>query len=139
MAPRKMKQVEVAHDEQNMDDQKNINIKKVSTSVQFKRVKAKMGKLKDDQQRLTEEQIRMRKRYTEIERQCDELKEETKTVIKQTARTQIKLVLMFKILKARESGDFIEAATLTHLLRFVSIRIYNYDPMDLISYVIIIV
>ncbi|OMO81574.1 hypothetical protein COLO4_23514 [Corchorus olitorius] len=39
-------------------------------------------------------------------------------ILKQTARTHIKLALMFGILKAREGGDSAKAATLTHFLRF---------------------
>ncbi|XVF81084.1 hypothetical protein PTKIN_Ptkin15bG0128000 [Pterospermum kingtungense] len=104
MAPRKMKQVALkAHMKGN--------------TVQLKRVKAEMGKLKSVQQHIKEKQMQLKGRFEEIEMQCNQLKEEAEMAVKQTARTQIKLLLMFKILKAREAGDFIEAATLTHLLR----------------------
>ena len=110
MAPKNVKQVAL---KPNME--KNMKVR-----LQVKRVKAEMGKIKDDQERIRDEQRKIRGRFGKIERQCDQLKEETEMIMKQTARTQIKVVLMFKILKAREGGDFIEAATLTHFLRFVS-------------------
>ncbi|KAK9015950.1 hypothetical protein V6N11_007037 [Hibiscus sabdariffa] len=71
--------------------------------VQFKRVKAnKMGKMKENGECLREEQREIRGKLGEMERQCERVKEETEMMVKQTARTQIKLALMFNILKARE-------------------------------------
>ncbi|KAK9015952.1 hypothetical protein V6N11_007039 [Hibiscus sabdariffa] len=60
---------------------------------------------------------KLRAKFGEIERQSHRLKAETEMVMKQTATTQIKLALIFNILKAREGGDFIHAATLTRFLR----------------------
>ncbi|XP_022728148.1 uncharacterized protein LOC111283793 [Durio zibethinus] len=91
--------------------------KTMKVKFPVKRVKAEMGKIKADQERIGKKQRKIRGKFGEIERQCDQLKEETEMVIKQTARTQIKVALMFKILKAREGGDFNEAAKLTHFLR----------------------
>ncbi|KAK8557608.1 hypothetical protein V6N12_009837 [Hibiscus sabdariffa] len=81
------------------------------------KVKAKMGRIKQNGECLREEQRRIRAKFGEMERKCDRLKEETESIIKQTAGTQIKLALMFNILKAREGGDFIEATKLTKFLR----------------------
>ncbi|XP_022759783.1 uncharacterized protein LOC111306143 [Durio zibethinus] len=107
MAPRRMKQ-----EAQNPEMEKNLKVR-----VEAKRVKAEMGKIREDQEYIREEQRKIIGRFGEIERQCDQLKEETEMIMKQTVRTRIKVVLMFKILKAREGGDFIQAATLTHFLR----------------------
>ncbi|KAL4308971.1 hypothetical protein GQ457_01G056270 [Hibiscus cannabinus] len=83
--------------------------------VQFKRVKA--NKMKENVEWLREEQREIRGKLGEMERECERVKEETEMMVKQTARTQIKLALMFYILKAREGGNFIEAAEFTMLLR----------------------
>ncbi|KAK8496296.1 hypothetical protein V6N13_100144 [Hibiscus sabdariffa] len=106
MAPRKQKlQVE-------KEMEKGTKVR-----VQFKRVKAKMGKMKENGECLREEQREIRAKFGEMERQCVRVKEETEMIVQQTARTQIKLALMFNILKAREGGNFIEAAEFTKLLR----------------------
>ncbi|KAL4385405.1 hypothetical protein GQ457_15G014790 [Hibiscus cannabinus] len=68
------------------------------------------GESKQNGECLREEQRRIRAKF-------GRLKEETEMVIKQSAGTQIKLALMFNILKAREGGDFIEASKLTKFLR----------------------
>ena len=94
--------------------------KKKNARLQVNQVKAEMGKIIDDQNWIREEQRKIRLRFGDIERQCHQLKEETEIIVKQTARTRIQVALMFKILKARKGGDFIEAAKLTHFLRFVS-------------------
>ncbi|XVF72110.1 hypothetical protein PTKIN_Ptkin12aG0094300 [Pterospermum kingtungense] len=84
---------------------------------QVKRVKTEMGKIMDDQNFIRAEQRKIRLRFGKIEKQCHLLKKETEIIMKQTARARIKVVLMFKILKARKGGDFIEAAKLTYFLR----------------------
>ncbi|XP_039047941.1 uncharacterized protein LOC120188612 [Hibiscus syriacus] len=106
MAPRKMKLQVVSAQEKDM-----------KVRVQFQRVKPKMGKRKEKGECLREEQRETRVKFGEMERQCDRLKEETEMMIRQTARTQMKIALMFNILKAREGGDLIEAAELTMFLR----------------------
>ncbi|XVF21485.1 hypothetical protein REPUB_Repub12eG0094400 [Reevesia pubescens] len=109
MAPKKMKQVAMKP-----EVKKNLKVR-----VEIKRVKAEMGKILEDKEIecIREEQRKIRVRYEEIRRQCDELKEETEMIKKQIARNRIKLVLMSKILKAQEGGDLIEAVSLTHSLR----------------------
>ncbi|KAL4376338.1 hypothetical protein GQ457_02G004190 [Hibiscus cannabinus] len=81
------------------------------------RVKAEMGKVREEQECLKDEQRKLITRFDEIAKQCDELKQETEMIEKQSAITRAKLVLMFGILKARESGDLVQAANLTALLR----------------------
>ncbi|GMI73527.1 hypothetical protein HRI_001022000 [Hibiscus trionum] len=74
--------------------------------MKLQMVKAKIGKAEENGKCLKE-----------MERQGHRLRAETEMVMKQTARTQVKVALMFNILKAREGGDFIQAATLTRFLR----------------------
>ncbi|XVF81086.1 hypothetical protein PTKIN_Ptkin15bG0128200 [Pterospermum kingtungense] len=108
MAPRKMKQVAL---------KPNMDKSGMKVRVQIKRVKAETRKIKDEQQRIREEQREMTARSGEIQRECEQLREVTQMMRKQISRTQIKVDLMFKILEAQETGDFIEAATLAHFLR----------------------
>ncbi|TYG62660.1 hypothetical protein ES288_D07G249400v1 [Gossypium darwinii] len=85
-----------------------------------KRLKAEMvGKVRDDQLCLKEEQIKSITKFGEIERQCHELKQEVQMIAKQSAMTGIKLGVMLGILKAREGGDLVQAANLTRFLREV--------------------
>ncbi|MBA0819296.1 hypothetical protein Gohar_028462 [Gossypium harknessii] len=85
-----------------------------------KRLKAEMvGKVRDDQLCLKEEQIKSITKFGEIERQCHELKQEVQMIAKQSAMTRIKLGVMLGILKAREGGDLVQAANLTRFLREV--------------------
>ncbi|KAK8717921.1 hypothetical protein V6N13_045171 [Hibiscus sabdariffa] len=107
MAPRKIDQV----------GSKSQTEKKLGVRVEAKRVKAEMGKVREEQECLKDEQRKLITRFDEIAKQCDELKQETEMIEKQSAITRAKLVLMFGILKARESGDLVQAANLTALLR----------------------
>ncbi|OMO81551.1 hypothetical protein COLO4_23516 [Corchorus olitorius] len=110
MATRKMKQ---RVSQARTATPKNLRVMK----FQVKRVKAEMGKVREDQECIREEESKIRGQFDEIERQCDKLKEETEMIVKQSVRTHIKLVLMFNILKAREAGNSVRAATLSHFLR----------------------
>ncbi|EOY00712.1 PREDICTED: uncharacterized protein LOC18609619 [Theobroma cacao] len=110
MAPRKMKQQAL---------KPKILKKNLKARLQVERLKAETGKIREDQKCIREKQRELRGRFGEIERQCYQLKEATELIVKQTARTQIKLALMFKIMKARRGGDFKEAAMLTRFLRVI--------------------
>ncbi|GMI69264.1 hypothetical protein HRI_000595700 [Hibiscus trionum] len=107
MAPRKIDRV----------GSKSETEKKLRVKIEAKRAKAKMGKVREEQECLKDEQRKLMTRFNEIAKQCDELKEETEMIEKQSAITRAKLVLMFGILKARESGDLVHAANLTRFLR----------------------
>ncbi|XP_021293475.1 uncharacterized protein LOC110423563 [Herrania umbratica] len=110
MAPRKTKQQAL----------KPKTLKKnLKARLQAEQLKAVTGKIREDQKCIREKQRELRGRFGEIERQCVQLKEATELIVKQTARTQIKLLLMLKIMKARRGGDFKEAAMLTHFLRVI--------------------
>ncbi|XP_039021192.1 uncharacterized protein LOC120153275 [Hibiscus syriacus] len=107
MAPRKIDRV----------GSKSQTKKKLRARMEAKRVKAEIGKVREEQECLKDEQRNLITRFNEIAKQCDELKEETEMIEKQSAITQAKLVLMFGILKAREAGDLVQAANLTRHLR----------------------
>ncbi|KAB2092010.1 hypothetical protein ES319_A03G234300v1 [Gossypium barbadense] len=81
------------------------------------RLKTEMEKRSEEQKDIRERQRQVKDKFTAIEAECEELKRETRFIVQQTARTQIKLGLMFRILKARETGHLDEAALLTQMLR----------------------
>ncbi|EOX92673.1 hypothetical protein QQP08_001138 [Theobroma cacao] len=83
----------------------------------FEKLKVEMEEISDEQKNIREGQRQVREKFEAIESECEELKRETRLIIQKSARTQIKLVLMFRILKAREQGDLATAANFTHLLR----------------------
>ncbi|XP_039003820.1 uncharacterized protein LOC120130717 [Hibiscus syriacus] len=91
--------------------------KKLGVRVEARRAKAEMGKVKEEQGCLRDEKRKLVTKFNEIAKQCDELKEETEMIVKQSAITRAKLLLMYGILKARESGDLVQAAILTRFLR----------------------
>lgn len=86
----------------------------------FKKLKSEMEEISEEQKNIREGQRQVKEKFEAIESECEELKRETKLIIQQSARTQIKLALMFRILKARETGDFSTASSLTEMLRLVS-------------------
>ena len=86
----------------------------------FRRLKAEMEEISEEQKNIREGQRQVREKFQVIESECEDLKRETKLIIKKTARTQIKLALMFRIFKASQQGDLATVANLTHLLRYFS-------------------
>ncbi|XP_039020959.1 uncharacterized protein LOC120152981 [Hibiscus syriacus] len=107
MAPRKIDQV----------SSKPQTGKKLRVRIEDRRMKAEMGKVKEEQGCLRDEQRKSVTKFNEIPNQSDELKEETEMIVKQSVITRAKLLLMYGILKARESGDLVQAAILTRFLR----------------------
>lgn len=107
MAPRKMK----------LQLQQQLVAQK--PEMKLKGLKAKMGLIKQNAKCSRDEQKKIRAKFVEFQRQCDGMKQETEMMIKRTARTQLKLALMFSILKARQGGDSVKAAEFTRLLRLV--------------------
>ncbi|XWS33118.1 hypothetical protein CRYUN_Cryun22dG0051200 [Craigia yunnanensis] len=83
----------------------------------FRRLKAEMEEISEEQKNIREGQRQVREKFEVIETECEDLKRETKIIIQKSARTQIKLALMFQIVKASQQGDLATAARLTHLLR----------------------
>ncbi|XVE67545.1 hypothetical protein DITRI_Ditri08aG0169500 [Diplodiscus trichospermus] len=83
----------------------------------LKRLKTEMEEISDEQKNVREGHRQVREKIDAIEYECEQLKKETKMMIQHSARTQVKLALMFRILKAREEGDSAIVARLAQLLR----------------------
>ncbi|XVF78010.1 hypothetical protein PTKIN_Ptkin14bG0093700 [Pterospermum kingtungense] len=76
-----------------------------------------MKAIKKEQQSIKEGQRQVGAKLKAVTEECEQLRNETNQIMQQSANTQIRLALMFQILKAREQGDFAKAAQLTRLLR----------------------
>ncbi|XVF77981.1 hypothetical protein PTKIN_Ptkin14bG0091500 [Pterospermum kingtungense] len=81
---------------------KALKPKKKSLKVRAQRIKAEMEKIREDQICIREDQRNIREKFEAINFKCDQLREETERIMKQSACTQIRLSLMFDILKARK-------------------------------------
>ncbi|KAK8647734.1 hypothetical protein V6N13_121461 [Hibiscus sabdariffa] len=95
-------------------------IAKRNMTARFRRLKTEMAEISVEQESIKEGQRQVRTKLEEINEQCEQLREETKQIIRQSANTQIRLAIMFNILKAREEGDSAKTFQLTQLLRSVS-------------------
>ncbi|KAJ6950457.1 hypothetical protein NC651_004200 [Populus alba x Populus x berolinensis] len=85
----------------------------------MERLKTDMIEIGEGQQRIREGQREIRQKFEEIGSECRRLKEETMNIAKQSDYNQIRINLMFSILKAREDNNFAHADHLTGLLRLV--------------------
>ncbi|XP_022743294.1 uncharacterized protein LOC111294297 isoform X2 [Durio zibethinus] len=90
------------------------------------KLKTRMEKLKVEMEEIGKEQESIRKgqrgvkeKFERIELECEQLRRETDLITQQSHNTQLRLCLMFQILKAREVNDFTKAAALTQILREV--------------------
>ncbi|XP_017979612.1 PREDICTED: uncharacterized protein LOC18507243 isoform X2 [Theobroma cacao] len=88
----------------------------------FKKLKEEMKEICREQQSIREGQRQVAAKFKAIEEECEQLRKETHQIIRQSAKTQIRLILMLNILKAREQGDFSKATNLTQLLREIIAR-----------------
>ncbi|XVE53430.1 hypothetical protein DITRI_Ditri03aG0002500 [Diplodiscus trichospermus] len=88
----------------------------------LKRLKVEMEEISKQQQSVKEGKRQVHAKFKAIEDECKQLRQETKQIIQQSENNQIRLSLMFNILKAREQGDFAKAAQLTGLLREIVAR-----------------
>ncbi|GKV09783.1 hypothetical protein SLEP1_g21229 [Rubroshorea leprosula] len=88
----------------------------------FQRLKAEMQEISKEQQSIKEAQKQVRKKFEDIEAECAQLRKETDLMIRQSAATRLTLALMFRILRAREDGNLLEATRLTQLLRTILSR-----------------
>ncbi|XVF77938.1 hypothetical protein PTKIN_Ptkin14bG0088100 [Pterospermum kingtungense] len=82
-----------------------------------KRLKSSMKRLRLQQKQIKEGQRQVSEKCGAIELECEQLRKETDLIIKQSFNTQIRLALMFQILKARENHEFDKATQLTCALR----------------------
>ena len=88
-------------------------------NMRLTELKVEMEEISEEQKIIKEGQRQVRQKFQAIEAECEQLRKETNLIIQQTTHTQLRLVLMLKILKAREESDFTKAAQLTQLLRSV--------------------
>ncbi|KAI5595432.1 hypothetical protein POPTR_003G152300v4 [Populus trichocarpa] len=91
------------------------NDRKLSRSV--KRIRADMVEISEGQKRIREGQKEIRKRFQEISEEAAKLREETNVISKQSSENQLRLDLMFQIVKARAENDYAKDALLTQTLR----------------------
>ncbi|XP_039012251.1 uncharacterized protein LOC120141460 [Hibiscus syriacus] len=75
------------------------------------------GGLKKQREEIKEVEGELREKLEAIDVECEQLREETILVRRQSVNTQIRLALMFQILKAREKHDVLKASLLTSALR----------------------
>ncbi|KAL9403428.1 hypothetical protein Peur_000400 [Populus x canadensis] len=85
----------------------------------MERLKTDMIEIGEGQKRIREGQREIRQKFEEIGSECRRLKEETINIAKQSDYNQVRINLMFSILKAREDNNFAHADHLTGLLRLV--------------------
>jgi len=91
------------------------NDRKLSRSV--KRIRADMVEISEGQKEI-------RKRFQEISEEATKLREETNVISKQSSENQLRLDLMFQIVKARAENDHAKDALLTQTLRSVILQIF---------------
>ncbi|KAH8513117.1 hypothetical protein H0E87_006418 [Populus deltoides] len=89
--------------------------RKLSRSI--KRIRADMVEISKGHKRIKEGQEEVRGRFEEISKEAAKLKEETNLISKQSAANQVRLDLMFQIVKARSENDTARDAVLTQTLR----------------------
>ncbi|KAJ7004398.1 uncharacterized protein [Populus alba] len=89
--------------------------RKLSRSI--KRIRADMVEISKGHKRIKEGQEEVRERFEEISKEAAKLKEETNLISKQSAANQVRLDLMFQIVKARSENDTAMDAVLTQTLR----------------------
>ncbi|KAJ6945876.1 hypothetical protein NC651_000831 [Populus alba x Populus x berolinensis] len=82
-----------------------------------------MAEINEGQERIRDGQKEVREKFEEISKETAKLKEETNIISKQSAANQVRLDLMFQIIKARSENDARRDAVLTQILRFVILQI----------------
>ncbi|XVF77947.1 hypothetical protein PTKIN_Ptkin14bG0088800 [Pterospermum kingtungense] len=88
-----------------------------SLNSRMKRLKVEMEEISKEQRKIKEGQKQVREKFEAIELECEQLRKETMLITQQSFSTQLRLALMFQILKARENHDFSKASQLTCALR----------------------
>ncbi|GKV36067.1 hypothetical protein SLEP1_g44242 [Rubroshorea leprosula] len=83
----------------------------------MKKLKKEMEEIGEEQKQIREGQRQVREKFEAMEEECKQLREETRQITMQSKNTQLRLALMFQILKARENNDLVRATELTRFLR----------------------
>ncbi|KAJ6712799.1 hypothetical protein OIU79_008905 [Salix purpurea] len=87
------------------------------TSSMSRRITSKMVEIREGQKRIEEGQKEVRGTIKEIRKESKKLKRDTDLLTKQSAANQLRLDLMFEIVKARAENDSAKDARLTQTLR----------------------
>ncbi|KHF98246.1 Mitochondrial division 1 [Gossypium arboreum] len=90
-----------------------------SMETRMKAIKREMREISKEQESIKEGDSQVGAKLQAINDECQQLRRETDQIIQKAANSEIRLALMFQILKAREEGDFAKAHQLTALLREV--------------------
>lgn len=90
-------------------------MEKIANSIT--RLKAEMEGISQEQRSIREGQRQLRIKFEQVEQECKQLREETEAITMQSKTTQLRLALMFQIIKAREDNDFPRAIQLTRYFR----------------------
>ncbi|XVE95836.1 hypothetical protein REPUB_Repub02eG0167900 [Reevesia pubescens] len=91
------------------------NMKRVHATM--RRIKVETNEIRREQEDIKRGQREVREKFEAIQIECEELRKQTELITKQSLNTQLRLGLMFQILRARETNDFNKAASLTQVLR----------------------
>ncbi|GLT32337.1 hypothetical protein SLA2020_070110 [Shorea laevis] len=85
----------------------------------MKKLKKEMEEIGEEQKQIREGQRQLREKFEAMEEESKQRREETRQIRMQTKNNQLRLALMFQILKARENNDLVRATELTRFLRLV--------------------
>ncbi|KAF9689116.1 hypothetical protein SADUNF_Sadunf01G0058200 [Salix dunnii] len=85
-----------------------------------RRITSEMVEIREGQKRIEEGQKEVRGKLKEIRKESKKLKDEAELITKQSAANQLRLDLMFQIVKARAENDSAKDARLTQTLRYYS-------------------
>ncbi|XWS27591.1 hypothetical protein CRYUN_Cryun26dG0129600 [Craigia yunnanensis] len=103
------------HSKRRSHQQKKRRLTNLNCRMKILRVE--MEEISLEQKKIKEGQRQVREKFEAIELECEQLRKETILITQQSVSTQIRLALMFEILKAREDHDFSKASQLTCALR----------------------
>ncbi|XVF77979.1 hypothetical protein PTKIN_Ptkin14bG0091300 [Pterospermum kingtungense] len=73
--------------------------------MRFRRLKMEMEEISKEQESIKEGQRQVQEKFEAIEEEYEQLWKQTNEIIQQTANAQIRLALMFNILRAREEDQ----------------------------------
>ncbi|GLT52396.1 hypothetical protein SLA2020_257430 [Shorea laevis] len=88
-----------------------------NTNRRIMELKAEMEGISQEQKRVKEGQEEVREKLIKLGAECDQLRKETEFIFKQRAETQLRLNLIFEILKAKKDGNLSKVTNLTMNLR----------------------
>ncbi|KAJ6709932.1 hypothetical protein OIU74_010938 [Salix koriyanagi] len=94
--------------------------RKLSRSIE--KIRADMVEISEVKKRIRQGQMEVREKFEEISVEAAKIKEETNQICKQSAANQLKLDLMFQIVKARAEKDSAKDVFLTQKLRDLMVK-----------------